>query len=339
MNELPCSVWLTWVVSDRCHMGCEYCISGPGLAEKPVTKIRIPELMRTLDRTGLVFRIYFTGGGEPFLVPNLTEACLELTRKHYISIATNLVETKVREFLLKIDPTRVQSVVASCHIKALQRRGLLDRFIDNYRLCRERGIPVTALEVAYPALLGEVEHWRTFFRSKGVELAFNEFCGSWNGREYPVAYTAEERAQFGFTLEKNIDIHAPNRRGRFICNAGHNVAMVKPNGDIAPCFSAGGVRLGNIYRGINLRKHMMVCPADVCNCPLYEYDRPLYAEALRRDHAYVQLLKTILRVDKALGLHASCLHLKRTLRGRAFEVNKRLNNYAWYVQMKRLIRP
>ena len=81
MKKPPYDFWLHWYLSDRCYMTCAYCSGWQhgDLAYKPISTINIPELIATLDKTGLIFRISFTGGGEPFLVPNLTEACLELT--------------------------------------------------------------------------------------------------------------------------------------------------------------------------------------------------------------------------------------------------------------------
>jgi organic radical activating enzyme len=63
--------------------------------------IDIPVLLRTLDATGKIFKIGFSGG-EPFLVPNIIDACVALMEKHYIELNTNLTSLKIKEFAERI---------------------------------------------------------------------------------------------------------------------------------------------------------------------------------------------------------------------------------------------
>jgi len=315
MKKPPYDFWLHWYLSERCYMTCSYCGEWQqgDLALKPISTIDIPKLISTLDRTGLVFRVSFTGGGEPFLVPNLTEACLELTNRHYVSFNTNLAEPQVRGFLERVDPSRVVEIHASCHLKSLERRKLMDRFVDNCLLCQRRNIPLTIVEVGYPPLLAEVEKYKAFFQSKGLNLHFGVFCGNWNGKNYPQAYTEAELIGFGLNDTSRVT-HAPNSAGRrIICNASCTTAIARPNGSIAPCDDVEG-DMGNLYREIRIRKHIMLCPAAWCTCPRYEYDRALYLETLRRDRLYVSLLRPMLRI------------------------NAKLNNRSWYVRFKKLCR-
>jgi hypothetical protein len=72
--------------------------------------------------------------------------------------------------------------------------------------------------------------------------------------------------------------------------------------------------MGNLYREIRIRKHMMPCPAAWCTCPRYAYDRALYLETLRRDRLYVSMLRPML------------------------SINDRLNKRPWYIRFKKLCR-
>lgn len=150
--------------------------------------------MNTLNQTNKIFRIGFTGG-EPFLCSNIVDACVEITKKHYISF-TNLISKNIKGFFEKIDSERIIRIHASLHIKELERLNLLDRYIENFLLCKEKGFDILAQEVGYPPLLGEVEKYKKFFKEKGIELSFTPFYGEYNGNIYPGAYTKQELELF-----------------------------------------------------------------------------------------------------------------------------------------------
>ena len=280
--------WLHWYVTMRCFLDCEYCAT-PDRAHGLLEPIRIAPLLKTLEATGLVFRISFTGGGEPFLVPNLTAACQALVARHYISFNTNLVHKSVGPAFAVLPPERILQVHASCHIQAMERSGLVDLFAENYRLCRQRGIPIHAEEVGHPALVPEADRYRDLFRAKGVDLHFGAFAGSYRGQNYPDAYTDGELA--ALRLERQArTAHVTHHGTRvFMCNAGYNAAIVQPNGDIFPCDHIRK-RMGNIYEKIEFFPRMRPCPVAWCTCPLYDYDPMLFAAARGRNrwHNFVQ---------------------------------------------------
>jgi MoaA/NifB/PqqE/SkfB family radical SAM enzyme len=264
--------WLFWAVNYKCNLNCAYCGTRSEKEKKAEkTKIAISDLMSALNKTNKTFRITLTGGGEPFLIPNIIEACAEITQKHYISFNTNLTSKRVEEFCEKIDPERVLFIIASLHIKELERLNLLDRFIYNFQLCKAKGFQIYAKEVAYIPLLAEVRKYKTFFEKKGIQIEFNPFIGEYNGKKYPYSYTGEELTIFG--LDK-IDINKFYQQGK-LCNAGYNVGFVNQNGYITPC---GMIHkpMGNIYDKINFQNKLIRCPFKFCGCPLNIYDPYLY---------------------------------------------------------------
>ncbi|MDD5556436.1 MAG: radical SAM protein [bacterium] len=306
-------IWLQWTVSPKCNLDCIYCFDynlrhnrnkesksryRPFVramrkafimdlssirrilrfrsreANEGMAAIDIPALMKVLSATNNTFLIGFTGGGEPFLIPNIIEACEEISRRHLLGFNTNLTIPAIQEFAKRIDPGRVSWIMASLHIKQLERMNLLDRYIRNYLICKERGFAIAANSVAYPPLLGEVDTYRRFFREKGISISFAPFVGSYNGREYPKSYTEEEVKVFGLK-ESCRDIFYP--RGN-ICNAGYNVAMVLPSGDVISCFPLHE-RIGHIYKGVVFRKTLLRCPLSFCGCPVYAYNPHLFQKA------------------------------------------------------------
>lgn len=280
-NPYPYDIQLMWGLLEECNLKCEYCYNRDqservNWVKGPTRIIDIPSLIRTLDETGKIFRINYYGG-EPFLVPNLVEASIELTKKHFVSMNSNLVCDGVEEFASKIDPKRVANIHASLHIKQLEERALLDRYIRNFLAFKEKGFTIVAVEVAYPALVKEVKRYRKFFAKKGIKLEFNPFMGSFNGKSYPRDYTAKELKIFGLTTDVNVDAHY--YRGQ-LCNAGYNIGLVQPNGDIYFC--EGMLEpMGNIYKGIKVRDKMTTCESDICTCPFPVTDIYLFHKALR----------------------------------------------------------
>ncbi|MFH0826794.1 MAG: hypothetical protein V1923_02740 [Candidatus Omnitrophota bacterium] len=243
-----------------------------------ISDINISALISTLDKTNKIFNICFTGGGEPFLVPNIIEASAEITKKHYLTFVTNLTSKKIKELYEKIDPQKVLWIIASLHIKELERLDLLDVFIHNFLLCKEKGFNIEALEVAYPKLFNEVEKYKEFFKKKGIELKFDRFRGVYNGKRYPDSYTQQELKTFG--IENSADLKMSLSAQGKICNAGYNVAAVCTTGDIHLCFHLPK-NLGHIYKDIQFKNRLIKCPLEHCHCPFNVYDTYLFEKALK----------------------------------------------------------
>ncbi len=271
--------YLHLVTSYQCNLECNYCeatqyLVKPSELYTKTYPINISALKNTLNDSNKIYRINFTGG-EPFLAPNIVEACIELTKKHFISINTNLTSKKVKEFAEKINPERVLFINASCHIKELERMNLLSRYIHNFLLCKNRGFNIGAIEVGYPPLLKESDKYKFFFLEKGIELTFWVYVGTYKGKFYPDSYNEKEREILGLK-QKYIDWF--HQYGK-LCNVGYNVGVIYPNGDIRYCFAINK-SLGNIYEGIKFKDKLIRCPFKFCNCPMNMYDLPLFRKAI-----------------------------------------------------------
>jgi MoaA/NifB/PqqE/SkfB family radical SAM enzyme len=234
--------------------------------------------MKTLEKTNKIFKISFTGGGEPFLIPNIVEACARITKKHYIFILTNLtINNKIKEFAQKINPKRVSEIHASLHIKELERHNLLGNYINNFLLCKEKGFKIIANVVAYPSLLNEVKKYKKFFRDKGINIKFEPFMGRYNDKEYPQSYTNEEKKIFDFD---KINLKNTYNHQQKICNAGYNVGLVCTSGRIQPCNQISE-NIGHIYKKIKFKQNLTICPYKFCGCPLSIFDPYLFKKALK----------------------------------------------------------
>ena len=297
LRNPPYNAWLLLVTSYQCNLGCDYCVAGLArklvMGDKPseldvkTHNINISAIKKTLNDSNKIYRINFTGG-EPFLTPNIVEACIELTKKHFIAFSTNLTSKKVEEFAEKVNPGRVLSILASCHIKELERTNLLSRYIHNFFLLKKRGFPINAIEVGYPPLLKEVDKYKKFFLENGINLTFWVYFGTYKGKFYPDAYSEEELKIVGLK-EKDIDWF--HQYGK-LCNAGYNVGVIHPNGDISYCFSIQK-SIGNIYEGIKFNDKLTRCPVKSCQCPLNMYEPYLFRKAVCEVRSYDPVWKQL----------------------------------------------
>jgi len=293
MQYYPYDAWLHWELLSSCNLDCKYCFYYE--AKNPqINKINIPSLLKTLEDTGRIFRISFTGG-EPFLVPNIIEASVEITKKHYISFNTNLICENIKEFAKKINPAKVIEIHASLHIKELERANLLENFINNFYLCKKRGFTIYAQAAAYPPLLNEVEKYREFFRDRGIEISFGPFLGTYNGRSYPYSYSSEELKGFNLNLKTIAQCNQYLR----VCNAGYNVGIIHANGDIHPCYRIKKT-IGNIYRKIEFEDNLLICPNKICGCNLKAIAPHLFERALIENKAMLKRINLALRYFGAL---------------------------------------
>lgn len=197
--RLPYDLWVHWYVTEECFLSCEYCETGSRpFVKQNIRPIDVPALMRTLD--GLkrkAVRLSFTGGGEPFAVPNITEACAEITKRHYISFNSNMLGIDAEEFIRAIDPRKLLFIQGSLHLKELERTHNIERFAQNVHACRRAGVQVYVTAVGIPSIIPEIPKFQAIFEKKGIPFTFAPFSGIYEERHYPDAYTETELAALG----------------------------------------------------------------------------------------------------------------------------------------------
>ena len=272
-------IWLHWHMFDACNLDCAYCLVHKVKKKIKYPPIHITALLRTLNATNKTFKIGYSGGGEPFLIPNLIEACKEITKKHYIAIITNLTSPHIKTFAESISPHRTLSIIASAHIEELKSHHLLNTYFTNFLLLKENGFTIDAMSVAYPPYSDKVDEYKQLFRKKGIELQFNPFIGKYNGKKYPLSYTSKELKRFGM-VQSHTDALQRHYQHQKICNAGYNVGFINQKGDMYPCASIHK-KMGNIYSTVNFNKNVILCPLKFCLCPLNAYDPYLFNKALK----------------------------------------------------------
>jgi len=125
-----------------------------------------------------------------------------------------------------------------------------------------------------------------------VKFALILFKFIYKGKLYPDSYNEKERKIFGLT-EKDIDLFYQYGK---LCNAGYNVGIIYPNGDIRQCYQINK-SLGSIYEGIKFKDKLTRCPFKFCNCPVNMYDLSLFRKAVSEvgsyDSDWIQFGKTL----------------------------------------------
>jgi MoaA/NifB/PqqE/SkfB family radical SAM enzyme len=284
-----------WVITDTCNFNCVYCCNKEKTTDtikrfksdiisllnyhrdfflafskikwklfKKTAKINISSLDKAtdfFDNTGR-WLIRFTGG-EPFLFPNFLYFAEKLTRKHFISVDTNLSQD-INEFCLKIKPDRVKLLFCSLHILEREKRGTVQDFLNKVKTLKNKGYNVVVNYVMYPPLLKRFKKDYEYFKKEGIILDPLLFKGFYCGKIYPAAYTSSELQLMG-SYNQNIKPKS-SFKGTF-CPAGKDSITIYPHGTVYRCDSDRNV-LGNIYKGkIRLYNTKRKCTVNNCMCP------------------------------------------------------------------------
>jgi MoaA/NifB/PqqE/SkfB family radical SAM enzyme len=271
---------LYWLMTRRCNFDCPYCFRDWSVQELKSEKVAIakytPEhIARQFDATSKSWLIYMTGG-EPMLYPNFITLAKLLTRKHRLTISTNLSTPDACELADTVEPKRFPCISANIHIT--EREKLpdgLNEFLKKFLHFQNRGFDIRLLYVAYPPLLERIECDIRLFRDRGVgRIEVKLFSGRFEGKRYPREYTPQQR---DFLL--NLDLNDAERqildsRVSFLgkkCVAGNTAFNMDSAGNISRCNtfdqSYGNLFEGTFKPGDSPRR----CSARKCVCPYQGY--------------------------------------------------------------------
>jgi MoaA/NifB/PqqE/SkfB family radical SAM enzyme len=266
---------IIWLVNDRCNLSCKYCENINNLPNTPERIIDIDNLMKCIDKHKKRLLITLVGGGEPFLIRNIIPASEIISKNHYLLIFSNLTSDKIKEFSEKIKPERVENIIASLHIKELEKKGLTMKYIENYNLLKNKGFPITSTVVAHPTLIKDVERYKKYFLKNNIEIIFIPYLGYYKGKLYPEAYTEKDIEIFNFKK----DIRKTFSNLGEVCTAGYQYIYVLPEGKIQKC-SGFKNQIGNIYESIKFDDKLVKCPFKICTCPLKKFNTRMYDKAI-----------------------------------------------------------
>jgi MoaA/NifB/PqqE/SkfB family radical SAM enzyme len=277
----------TWQLNWFCNFDCSYCYLSPKDLKKDANLKNMRNIKKAIeffDKVDKTFIIRITGG-EPFLYKKFVNLCQELTKRHYISIVTNLSSNQVYDFAEKINPDKVDFIHASLHIQERERLGLKQDFIKKYKHLRHAGFNIYSASVMHPEVIDKFKDVFAYFGQQGIKVIPKVFRGDYQGKHYPAAYSSKEREIILYFLKKacksqnsdDLDLFHPvldeklingdiSFKGRY-CSAGKDFVTINSDGIIKRCGDEN-YYLGNIFKGsFKPLKKSKKCKARICTCP------------------------------------------------------------------------
>jgi hypothetical protein len=207
-------------------------------------------------------------GDEPFIYPHFIELIQELSVLHLVKITTNL-SGNIERFVQEISPQRVE-LDLNFHVLFID----LDTVMKKTLILKKAGFKAGICYLAYPPQMHKIKYLSERFQEEGINFALAAFWGEYAGKQYPAAYTEEEkdilRPFLGDLSRRMYHLNAQSPRGK-LCNAGYAYADIQADGNTVRCAQLGHKSIGNITdKDFSLLEKPLPCAADTC--PSNEYE-------------------------------------------------------------------
>ena len=259
-----------WHLLNTCNFRCDYCFfSDEFLSGKLPSFVDSEEWAKAFDQSGLVWLLHLTGG-EPSVYPDFAGLCEALTRRHFISVNSNMTNHDWKRFARRVDPTRVSFINAGLHFEERQRKSENAAYVEHVALLRDLGFQVFCSLVGAPRALARFEEAAELLASIRMFPVPKVMRGVFEGKRYPDAYSELDKERFRKYAEMARSFYAPtlasrserptldmfrddrilegepSYRGRS-CEAGRLFVRIDPKGELFRCGTSD--TLGNIRAG------------------------------------------------------------------------------------------
>ncbi|MDE1976055.1 MAG: radical SAM protein [Elusimicrobia bacterium] len=247
-------VVFAWDMHYSCNYRCPYCwyttTGWTELAKKSVYKTaqEWAEVWERMHRKYGRCQLRITAG-EPFTYPDFPDIITTLTQWHDVQITSNCSNTEAMErFASHADPGRVE---VDCTFHPLQ--GEFETFVENVLRLRRRKFTANVCYLAYPPQMPQMGEFKKRFKDRGVYMNMAIFWGRYKDKDYPFAYTDQEKAWIkeviGYeTGPETVNLDPLVIRGK-VCGAGQRYAVVQADGKVYRCgqLCHEGMSLGSIF--------------------------------------------------------------------------------------------
>lgn len=207
-----------WILTERCNLNCYYCLQNADTRKAECGPVDY-SFVENLDKSVL----FHLTGGEPFLVPNLSDLCNTLESKgQHISMNTNLT-LPVSQFVKEVRPDRFLFINASVHYP--YRKLHMEPFMRHYRQLREAGFFVYATVVMVPNDFECIADFIRQYQRQGLILLPKLMRGVERGQRYPDAYSNEQNAIMKELVTSSIENMPPDDREKFRIACENNVSI------------------------------------------------------------------------------------------------------------------
>jgi MoaA/NifB/PqqE/SkfB family radical SAM enzyme len=275
-----------WQLLNTCNYRCDYCFFPPSVLGSPLPRFRDPAAWRrAFDKTRLTWLLHVTGG-EPTVHPGFAELCATLTKKHYLSLNTNLSHASIYDFAERVNPARVSFINAGFHYDERMRRSGAEKFVRHLSHLTEHGFPIFVSVVATPRALERMEEIVELLAPTGTHPVPKLLRGMHEGKHFPADYTPVDHERFKLHARFAREFYAPllasmpeapsidpfgddallggvpSYAGRN-CEAGRRFVAIKPDGAVMRC--SDQTPLGNLLQGTFARR-LQATPCDTNYC-------------------------------------------------------------------------
>ena len=259
-----------WKLLNTCNLRCSYCFISPSLLRSKMRRFATTaDWKAAFGRTGKTWLLHITGG-EPSIYMDFAALCRDVTEDHYVSLNSNLTHGAVADFARSVDPARVSFINAGLHLEEREARIGHASFLRHADLLRTAGFPIFVSIVATPAALRRFDEAVALLHPLGLFPVPKLLRETFEGKQYPGAYTPAEKTRFGVLAAEaraayrpvlagraerpSIDIFGddafvdgtPSYAGRS-CEAGRRFVSIEPDGEVFRCSPKTG--LGNVLSG------------------------------------------------------------------------------------------
>jgi hypothetical protein len=149
---------------------------------------------------------------------------------------------------------------------ALHPRGEedIDGYITRALRLKDLGAIISIVFVMHPSRIEKARMYKDLFEGLGISFNFTPFIGTWNGQEYPTAYTQDQMKLIGeasnWLQRVHCDIKIRNFKG-IPCLAGYTDIYMNAQGGIRRCLYDKTILNGSL-------KKAGPCLVSECGCGL-----------------------------------------------------------------------
>jgi len=266
MTEIK-NLKVTWNIHYSCNFRCKYCFFEGKWEEygKRNIYLKTDEWLKYWNRFYNKYGAFFLllTGGEPFTYPDFLGLLKGLTKiTTHINISSN-GSKDLEAFTEEFDSSKV-----SVSLSFQPEFDDFEKYKNRVLFMKEKGFKGCLNFVAYPPYLEKVDLYRREIKELGEELKIIPFIGEWNNKQYPPAYTQEEKKIIGITEGQLME---KRHKGK-LCNAGRTSILIFPDGKVARCGQIGERHLLGNFLDENFKLLDKPMPCDVEYCPCDEGD-------------------------------------------------------------------
>lgn len=291
-NIPPNRCFFTWDIHYACNFKCSYCFFCNSWEEEK-KKNRYPGLEKWKQIWDDIYKKYGGGhvhisGGEPFCYPDIMEITKHLIKNFTVEFDTNL-SWDVDKFISLIGPERVK-FAASFHPEFSK----FEEHLVKIKKLRDAGYDLGINYVAHPKQLEKMSYYKQKLSQLHVSFDVMPFRGAYQGRQYPLSYTEEEKRLIE-SVDKNtasrmLEAYVPkkkedkkkqfdpsdstahyaktNKHYHKLCRMGQMYTKILPNGNAYRCcLQKEEGYLGNLIdETFKFYEEPKICVYDKCPC-------------------------------------------------------------------------